>query len=78
MVNQMAMTPGRSMDGGPDFQTRIEQTENERAYKRATDWLASVRAGRLTKDDIKQRLEKLSPDPRERTRRALNELSKRR
>lgn len=74
----MAMTPGRSLDGGPDLISRIEQTENERAYRRAEQWLDAVAAGRLTKDDVKARLERLSPESKERTRRALNEVNKRR
>lgn len=74
----MAMTPGRSLDGGPDFLSRVEQTENERAYRRAEQWLADVANGKLTKEDVIQRLNKLSPDPKERTRRALNEVNRRR
>lgn len=73
----MVMIPGRSLDGGPDLQTRIEQTESQRAYQRANEWLSAKERGELTTEQIRERLSKLAPNSQELTRRALNEINRR-
>lgn len=61
---------------GTPLGEKIAQAEKHRAELRAKEWLRHLAEGKITRDDIQQRLSALAPRAQEATRKQLNELAR--